>query len=115
MASTRWSGSDPASGGADRADWAMPAPIAAPRLYIKENLQEGIQAACRRDHREAQWWKRYIGNPPRHGSLAWGEFQFKFRVPWPLFNRLLDLSTTSGIFPDEMAREVGRQPAPLGL
>jgi len=54
---------------------------AAPRLYIEENLEEGILAAFRGDHCSSQWCQRFLGKPPRRGSLACAEFQFKFRVP----------------------------------
>eukprot|EP00873_Tetraselmis_striata_P020998 jgi/Tetstr1/441262/TSEL_029513.t1 len=52
---------------------------------------------------------------PLEGSLAWDEFRFKFRVPWPMFNWLLQQTRASKLFPDETLKKAGNPPAPLGL
>mmetsp|Transcript_17770 Transcript_17770/g.49723 ORF Transcript_17770/g.49723 Transcript_17770/m.49723 type:complete len:177 (-) Transcript_17770:17-547(-) len=87
----------------------------AARPYTEANEEEGLQAAYRRDHRLSCWWKRYLGSPSQQDSLAWGEFLFKFRTPYPLFTWLLDSTRASKRFPDEPECKPGAKPAPLGF
>ena len=68
-----------------------------------------------RDWKSCHSWKRWIGTPPREGEMAWDEFRFKFRTPWPVFNYILSETRRSGYFPDETTPGRGRRPHPLGL
>ena len=68
-----------------------------------------------RDWKSCHSWNRWIGNPPRDGEMAWDEFRFKFRTPWPVFTYILSETRRSGYFPDETVPSVGRRPHPLGL
>lgn len=89
--------------------------IAARRPYQEADAERGVERRATRNFHMAYWNRRYFQNPPREGSLAWDEFRLKFRTPWPIFNWLLEETRRSGDFPDELKRNRGRQPAPLGL
>eukprot|EP00873_Tetraselmis_striata_P012541 jgi/Tetstr1/432805/TSEL_022157.t1 len=59
-----------------------------------------------------QGGRRGTARGPLEGSLAWDEFRFKFRVPWPMFNWLLQRTRASKHFPDETLKKDGNPPAP---
>eukprot|EP00873_Tetraselmis_striata_P044544 jgi/Tetstr1/464808/TSEL_009547.t1 len=65
----------------------------------------------RRPHLNSPWDQRYIVAPPRGPagghmpSLAWDEFRFKFRTPYPMFSWLLQESRKVSMFLDETLRK----------
>ena len=90
-------------------------PAAAPRRPYKAATTEGGAAQHTRQYTNSYWWRRYLETPPQPCSLEWSEFRKKFRVPYPMFEELVERTRNSGLFPNELARKRGRPPAPLAL
>eukprot|EP00873_Tetraselmis_striata_P033639 jgi/Tetstr1/453903/TSEL_040822.t1 len=90
-------------------------PLEVARRPYQEASEDGSREEKRqRDFYNGKWYTRYLSGM-RQGSLAWDEFRFKFRVPWPMFNWLLQRTRASKLFPDETLKKAGNPPAPLGL
>eukprot|EP00873_Tetraselmis_striata_P008303 jgi/Tetstr1/428567/TSEL_018561.t1 len=90
-------------------------PLEVARRPYQEAYEDGSREEKRqRDFYNGKWYTRYMSGM-RQGSLAWDEIRFKFRVPWPMFNWLLQRTRASKLFPDETLKKAGNPPAPLGL
>eukprot|EP00873_Tetraselmis_striata_P033568 jgi/Tetstr1/453832/TSEL_003996.t1 len=80
-----------------------------PRPWQESSEDGRREEKRRRPHLYSLWYQPYIVAPPRGPagghmpSLAWDEFRFKFRTPYPMFSWLLQESRKAGMFPDETA------------
>ena len=92
-----------------------PRPNRAPPRQFKPDAATVTTRVMRPVH-SAPWAQSYLAQPPQEASMAWDHFRLKFRVPWPMFNWLMDETWRSQIFPDELAPVTrgGRKPFPLG-
>ena len=65
-----------------------------------------------------QWYLNYIENNDEAAdpeSVIGKEFRAKFRVPYSLFEEILQATRDSGKFPDENVKKSGQGPHPLSL
>ena len=65
-----------------------------------------------------QWYLNYIENKDEAAdpeSVIGKEFRAKFRVPYSLFEEILQATRDSGKFPDENVKKSGQGPHPLSL
>ena len=72
----------------------------------------------RRDPHYTQWHKDYVENEhlTRDPSTALGkEFRAKFRIPYNLFEDIVEATRASGLFPDEQVSRRGARPHPLSF
>ncbi len=53
--------------------------------------------------------------PPRPGSLAWDTFREKFRLPFPMFNWIIECAREDGRFPFDSPPSRGHDPTPMCL
>ena len=65
-----------------------------------------------------QWYLNYIENKAEAAdpeSVIGKEFRAKFRVPYSMFEEIVQATRDSGLFPDELESKSGQKPHPLAM
>ena len=65
-----------------------------------------------------QWYLNFVENVDLAAdptTVLGREFKAKFRMPYSMFEEILDATRSSGLFSDDMKRQPGQRPHPLSM
>ena len=67
---------------------------------------------------KTQWHLNFVENADLAAdptTVLGREFKAKFRIPYCMFEEILDATRSSGLFPDERKRQTGQKAHPLSM